>query len=445
MSTSSGSLYRHPQPPVVVDQGVATHEQETVALNVEASLKGSRDIEAYKGNADADMIERLAPDTDTIAQFSWLYLLIFIFIGTSHLTFWNGILNVLGDVRTVYFESQPSAADTLTAAQTTGVLIAAIANSLYGKISIKIFLIAATIQAIVHLLTPAVLYAPSEPARAALLHVLYFISGLSNGGYQSIGYAISGAMPYVYTGAVSAGNGFSGLLTFAVWMILKATDAGALMRNLWWLMGIGCFVVTASIVVVMMLWRRPEVRAKIDADNATMAAARNDPTAPSYISLLKETWPMVVTVFLTFLLTLSLFPNVGPIRWSGTGSQLDTVLGMFQVGDFIGRLMPNLTWLILPPLWVYITAGARFIFLVFFILFWQKSASNPWDSFAFQAIIMLLFAVTNGWMSSCSVIHAPLMTNHLAYRGKVATMALVGLLLGITLGSWLSKLIVLGS
>eukprot|EP01055_Gregarina_sp_Pseudo9_P005610 Gregarina_sp_Pseudo_9__5609@NODE_769_length_2238_cov_44_051387_g724_i0_p1_GENE_NODE_769_length_2238_cov_44_051387_g724_i0NODE_769_length_2238_cov_44_051387_g724_i0_p1_ORF_typecomplete_len442_score92_55Nucleoside_tran/PF01733_18/1_7e43B12D/PF06522_11/0_64B12D/PF06522_11/1_9e03DUF2244/PF10003_9/1_1e03DUF2244/PF10003_9/3_2DUF3827/PF12877_7/2DUF3827/PF12877_7/8_8e02_NODE_769_length_2238_cov_44_051387_g724_i02161541 len=425
--------------------------RESSLQNLEQPLRrhtsGGSDITtklSYKPNRDVDGLETGGEPPEP-AEFSWLYLGIFLFVGCSHLMFWNSILNIMGDLRVVYFPSQPSAADTLTAAQTTGLVLAAIANSVYGKISIKLFLVSACGQLLVHLLTPAVLYAPTEAARAGLLHALYFLAGVSNGFFQSIGYSLGGAMPYIYTGAVAAGNGLSGLVTFAIWMIVKSVDATAVMRNLWILMAIGAAVVAASIFVVLALYRRPEVRAKITADNAAMMASKNDPDAPSYWSLLKQSWPMVLVVFITFFYTLAFFPNVGPIRWSGTGSKLDVVLGMFQVGDFVGRMMPTLPMLILSPLWVYIGTVLRFVFLIFFVLFWKKSTTSPWDNYGFQIVIMLLFALSNGWVSCCGMVHAPSMTSHLAYRGKLASMALVGLLLGLTAGSWISKLIVLGN
>eukprot|EP01053_Blabericola_migrator_P012374 Blabericola_migrator_1__12373@NODE_776_length_6565_cov_52_387504_g552_i0_p1_GENE_NODE_776_length_6565_cov_52_387504_g552_i0NODE_776_length_6565_cov_52_387504_g552_i0_p1_ORF_typecomplete_len442_score46_63Nucleoside_tran/PF01733_18/2_2e03Nucleoside_tran/PF01733_18/1_8e41DUF5527/PF17665_1/1e03DUF5527/PF17665_1/3_9e03DUF5527/PF17665_1/0_058Trp_oprn_chp/PF09534_10/5_2e03Trp_oprn_chp/PF09534_10/4_9e02Trp_oprn_chp/PF09534_10/0_05Trp_oprn_chp/PF09534_10/5_4e03VirB8/PF04335_13/0_16Ferlin_C/PF16165_5/8_3e len=383
--------------------------------------------------------------TQQETHFSWALLFIFLLIGTSHLMFWNSILNILSDIRLNYFTSIPSASDTLTAAQTLGTVIAAIANSIYGKLSLRIFLITACVQAAAHLLTPAVLYAESEVARAGLLHVLYFLAGLANGGMQSFGYALSGAMPYVYTGAVSAGNGLSGLITFAVWMIVQHVGNPTVMRNLWALMIVGFVIVVASIIIVLVLYKRPEVKGKIDADNAAMAVSKNDPSAPSYFELLKHGWPMVLSVFAVFYCTLAFFPNVGPIRWSSTGSKLDTVLGMFQVGDFGGRFLPNMAFFVVSRTTVYISVALRYIFIVFFVSFWKMADSTPWNSFAFQIVIMLLFAITNGWASSNAMIHAPGMIEHESYRGKMASVALVGLLLGINLGSWTSRLIVLGN
>eukprot|EP01056_Protomagalhaensia_sp_Gyna25_P005532 Protomagalhaensia_sp_Gyna_25__5531@NODE_747_length_2706_cov_389_136858_g585_i0_p1_GENE_NODE_747_length_2706_cov_389_136858_g585_i0NODE_747_length_2706_cov_389_136858_g585_i0_p1_ORF_typecomplete_len443_score38_04Nucleoside_tran/PF01733_18/2e03Nucleoside_tran/PF01733_18/9_2e44MFS_2/PF13347_6/22MFS_2/PF13347_6/0_096MFS_2/PF13347_6/1Vpu/PF00558_19/0_54Vpu/PF00558_19/4_4e03_NODE_747_length_2706_cov_389_136858_g585_i011382466 len=415
---------------------------QAVAIAKQSSLGGLAHSEPQSINGAQD--EEAAGGTPTqTASFSWMYVLIFILIGTSHLTFWNGILNILGDVRNVYFEDQPSASDTLTAAQTSGTLIAALINSVYGKINIRVFLVCAIIHTASHILTPVVLYAGSLGARAGLLHTVYVLAGLSNGGMQSFGYALSGAMPYIYTGAVSAGNGLAGIVTFAVWLIVKAVDATAVMKNLWITMGVGCFCSVASIFIVLGLYKRAEIREKIDHDNAKQIEAKHDTEAPSYGTLIKDSWPMLLVVFTTFFYTLAFFPNVGPIRWSGSGNQLDVTLGMFQVGDFVGRFMPNLTFFILSPLLVYIVTVIRFVFIVFFVLFWRKSQSSPWDSFAFQAIIMLVFAITNGWMSSCAMIHAPSMSPHAAYRGKVAAVALVFLLLGINLGSWTSRLIVM--
>eukprot|EP01057_Protomagalhaensia_wolfi_P000480 Protomagalhaensia_wolfi_Nauph_80__479@NODE_1269_length_1620_cov_92_282100_g978_i0_p1_GENE_NODE_1269_length_1620_cov_92_282100_g978_i0NODE_1269_length_1620_cov_92_282100_g978_i0_p1_ORF_typecomplete_len442_score76_51Nucleoside_tran/PF01733_18/1_4e03Nucleoside_tran/PF01733_18/6_6e47MFS_2/PF13347_6/42MFS_2/PF13347_6/0_009MFS_2/PF13347_6/0_69DUF4500/PF14937_6/2_1DUF4500/PF14937_6/1_6e02Vpu/PF00558_19/9e03Vpu/PF00558_19/1_7e03Vpu/PF00558_19/0_98Vpu/PF00558_19/1_8e04UPF0242/PF06785_11/9UPF0242/PF06785_ len=416
-------------------QAVAVTKQSSLgglAHSEPHSVSGPQDEEAGGGTPAQD------------ATFSWLFMLIFILIGTSHLTFWNGILNILGDVRNVYFEDQPSASDTLTAAQTSGTLIAALINSVYGKINIKVFLVCAIVHTVSHILTPVVLYAGSLGARAGLLHTVYVLAGLSNGGMQSFGYALSGAMPYIYTGAVSAGNGLAGIVTFVVWLIVKAVDAEAVMKNLWVTMGVGCFCCVAAIFIVLWLYKRPEVRQKVDQDNAKQIESKHDVDAPSYGTLIKDSWPMILVVFTTFFYTLAFFPNVGPIRWSGSGNQLDVTLGMFQVGDFVGRFMPNLAFFILTPLWVYIVTVIRFVFIVFFVLFWKQSHNSPWDSFAFQAIMMLLFAITNGWMSSCAMIHAPSMSPHAAYRGKVAAVALVFLLLGINLGSWTSRLIVLG-
>lgn len=139
----------------------------------------------------------------------------------------------------------------------------------------------------------------------------------------------------------------------------------------------------------------------------------------------------------------------GPIELTDTRDVLvlsPSLQGIWQCGDFIGRYVPNLRfWIpyaaVKPKTVKYFTLG-RLIFIPIFVLIYRlpDDKLGILGSFWFQAIAMFVFVFFSGWICSLSSMYVPDCVEDADEKGQAATMYLLCLLLGLSIGVWMSKL-----
>eukprot|EP00922_Rhytidocystis_sp_ex-Travisia-forbesii_P016902 GHVS01025223.1.p1 GENE.GHVS01025223.1~~GHVS01025223.1.p1 ORF type:complete len:250 (+),score=50.83 GHVS01025223.1:102-752(+) len=168
------------------------------------------------------------------------------------------------------------------------------------------------------------------------------------------------------------------------------------------------------------------------------------------IWLFKKAWQQIVALFLTLFVTLQMFPNVGPIKWGDTGSLMVVMVGMFQVGDFIGRYLPNAgRWLgrvvTLSPSAVFPLSLCRVVFIPLFMVCYKYGEGGAGGgsnavlgSTGFHIVLMLVMAVTNGWLCSLCLVYVPNKLETVDDKGAACSLAVLLMLVGIVAGVWLS-------
>ncbi|CEM19655.1 unnamed protein product [Vitrella brassicaformis CCMP3155] len=154
-------------------------------------------------------------------------------------------------------------------------------------------------------------------------------------------------------------------------------------------------------------------------------------------------FPQALNVFLVFAVTFTIFPSVSGTWEVGRGSRLANdwfkliVVGFFQLGDLVGRYMPN--WgMKVPPHHLNKGVAARFVFIPLFMACQRLGDSLIFGSQAFRYLVMLAMALTNGWMASLSMTFAPQQVSSEAEKEVVGFIMCLSLIGGICAGSWLS-------
>jgi len=127
----------------------------------------------------------------------------------------------------------------------------------------------------------------------------------------------------------------------------------------------------------------------------------------SYKKILKRIWPEALNVFLTFFITLTLFPGTLLLIPSRNGINAEWfgifLIFTFQVFDFIGRTAPR--FVTFPSAnFLWIPTVARFAFFACFILAKDnKVFTNDYWTLSLDA----LMAITNGYFGTLAMMYAP--------------------------------------
>eukprot|EP00921_Rhytidocystis_pertsovi_P018591 GHVQ01029455.1.p1 GENE.GHVQ01029455.1~~GHVQ01029455.1.p1 ORF type:complete len:571 (+),score=79.03 GHVQ01029455.1:436-2148(+) len=158
----------------------------------------------------------------------------------------------------------------------------------------------------------------------------------------------------------------------------------------------------------------------------------------------------VCSVFLCFFVTLSLFPNVGPLEW---GNEVVVVIGMFQLGDFLGRFLPSAqcylgSLVVWPKNVVFLVSIGRILFVPLYMCCdrFGYTSEEPMSIFSalwFHIILTLCLAVSNGWLASLSMMYAPNCLEKDEDKGRASSIATLSLLIAIMSGLWFSAVYLL--
>jgi len=171
------------------------------------------------------------------------------------------------------------------------------------------------------------------------------------------------------------------------------------------------------------------------------------------LSLLARLWCWALSLVLVYAVTIGVFPAVvgmlaavgGPPWWRDAefGLFIPIMFVLFNVGDTLGRNLPA-RWLPTSPHWILLAALARFIFFPLFLLAHMRQGASSYEpvlsSDVGTIVTMIVFAISNGWLTSAVFIHAPSAVAP-AERKEAASMMAACLNLGLTVGSLVAFLL----
>jgi len=174
-----------------------------------------------------------------------------------------------------------------------------------------------------------------------------------------------------------------------------------------------------------------------------------------YLEIFGKIWDLAFAVFFIFFVTLSLFPSITSLITSVNDADgknrfyhtlfLPTVFLTFNVFDMIGRFLSGWKQLIRHQ-YVWIASACRLVFFPLFLLsniVIKDQNPGPIDitplitSDTAYLIIMALFALTNGYISSLSMMYAPQRVEDID-KEIVGPMMVFFLTAGLTIGSLFS-------
>ena len=174
---------------------------------------------------------------------------------------------------------------------------------------------------------------------------------------------------------------------------------------------------------------------------------------PPILDVLRRCWVYLICIFLTFTITLTIFPSVAVLVQSETYNSGSTwaidyftpvcVFLLFNVGDLVGRSLAS--WIKLPgrstfgKALVMISSISRIGFIPLFVFcnIVTENRSAKKALFASDAdfiAFMALFALSNGYIGNLCMLNGPKSTPDKEMQEAIALLLIAGLVLGTGVG-----------
>lgn len=151
----------------------------------------------------------------------------------------------------------------------------------------------------------------------------------------------------------------------------------------------------------------------------TVMASAGGARAARRMRLMPHVWMWASSLTLIYAVTLGLFPSLTSTIVSSTagasacewrGMFIPVMFILFNLGDTVGRNLPG----VLTRARVVLTLVIfRVVFIPLFMMCNVKTSGGsifprpPLDSDVWPLLIMAVFAMSNGWLTTCALMHAP--------------------------------------
>lgn len=445
--------------------------------------------------ASAIEVEKPTTSRDKDLPFSGQVYAIIAFLGFGMLAPWNILLNSIPYFQDEYAAQKNGVAFYMTAAYIYPQLPLLGVMVMYG--SRVAFRWRIVIPLLLQLGGLVILPIIASSSIWAML-VIVFVVGLCTAVFQSSGFAFASLFPPVYAQAIMFGQGIAGVVSgvaeLLVMAFVKDTRTAAIA---YFVFAAACLALCAASYIYLerspftqhYLARsglstgkalastgdestestRHSLNGDMEADRAStnsddvdayarggpaaVAAARAEREASQSLlgngsssdtstwAIMRGIWPMAASVFSVFFMTFLVFPGVAPasVDFKGTFGSLQIgndwwnaiLLLVFNVADTIGRGLPAK---------VQLLKGYPLLFATFFrygIVPLFLGCARSWSPFFGDAtvlVVMAIFAITNGYFSSMSMMLGPsLVPPH--QRQQAGLLMTFFLQLGLLLGS----------
>jgi equilibrative nucleoside transporter 1/2/3 len=269
---------------------------------------------------------------------------------------------------------------------------------------------------------------------------------------------MAGKFPDKYMSAQMLGQAIGGVFPALVDICIvsidvREEDVGAV-----------CFAIATAVLIICLaalMWalRTPFFKHYYANEENVASSPTSSTPSPSTLTILKLSWVYLLSIFITFSVTLTVFPSVAVLiksETSNSGSDWATkyftavsVFLLFNVGDLVGRGLAS--WIKMPrrstlgKATVLIASLSRILFIPLF-LYCNIDSDKPrtviFKSDADFITFMALFAVSNGYIGNICMLHGPKSTPEKELQEGIALILIAGLVVGTGVGSFLSYPIV---
>lgn len=282
-----------------------------------------------------------------------------------------------------------------------------------------------------------------------------FLAGLADGVAQGSIFGTAAVLPPRCTQAVVSGTSVSGVVISLLRVLTKAVipqDEDGLRLGSYLYFGVAGAFCLFCIFVQAFLGKLPLFAHYLRSDKGSGAHHHHHDTAgqsadkvSSIGSILRRTWPLGSGLFLSYAVTLSIFPGFlaedVESETLGDWYAILLILG-FNITDFVGKSLPiferfrmrkdlglfafALTRSAFYPLYIMATSGPRVL---------RTEPLGP----AYVTVLTLILGFSNGWLTANCLMEAP---DKVRARDAEKTemlmvwFLLLGLLIGALLG-WL--------
>lgn len=476
------------------------------SLSVDLRNAISHDLVVHRDNVeDVDNVVKGKGEVEEVMTKSERRLCIFVFVlmGASAMWYWNAVLNALFSVVVTKYPDRPRLADTTTALYSTIAFLSAAGLSWYGAATPKLNYYGGVLLALMSFVFPIIVVYAHGSTGETLLYISAVLAGFAEMLFQVSGFAVAVSLPVNFAGWISFGYGICGVFTFSFWMLFsQAIFKNQNDRALWCHFSLCALVILVAVVAFHFLRNRPFVALAIaKAQERSSSSTTSTPTPTStethadthtptqspsvsampkkevalhviqggadteyeseqekekeltHWQVFKKTWEMQCGLAFLMALSMMVYPNIAPYQWGLSVKKNDILTGMFQIGDFVGRYVPNLVpLLLLKKSWLLSLTVLRTALLVIFILiaYYAREARRAVEAggtakdyillkYGLQVFLMLTLSLTHGWYASvymcrvCEGLKSP------KDRARASAMAVSLLVFAIAVGLWLAK------
>lgn len=399
-------------------------------------------------------------------------LFTFLLTGAFALYYWNAVLNALYSVVLVRYEGTTWLGDTFTASYSTVAFLTSLLLSYKGALKRSYNLIGSIVLGIMCLLFPVIATQVDGSLGITLLIISACVAGFATMLVQVSGFAFGVILPRQYGGWISLGYGACGILTFAFWMlfsqaIFSVETTGGIQGALWCHFGIAALLSVPSAYFFWTLTGDPLVQNALEriqnpnvgpavedlaarSEEGLLSSTSLDPAAvvgdeseaaSPYWTVFKKTWLMQVGLAFLIGLSMMAYPNIGPYGWNRSIKENDILTGVFQIGDFLGRYIPNVAGVLLFGRKTVTSLNAlRVVILVLFIVIKYIHSDSILHAYGVQVLLMACLSLSNGWYASIYMCRVSETVDKGADKARASSMAVSLLVFAIAAGLWLAKL-----
>ncbi|KAH8298104.1 hypothetical protein KR018_006835 [Drosophila ironensis] len=288
--------------------------------------------------------------------------------------------------------------------------------------------------------------------------VCIVLLNVCNGIYQNTIYGIAATLPIKYTGAVVLGSNLSGCFTTLMSLLCTVLFESKRTSAIYYfvtaiLILLLCFDTYFALPLNKFFRHYESLTQSGDGKSKSTAESQaKQPLRIPYWQIFKKAWPQLFNIFLTFFVTLSVFPAIqSNIHRSDpdfvVGSDLFvlvTCFATFNVFAMLGSLTTS--WVQWPgPRFLWVPVCLRIAFIPLFVLCnyvppdTTRSLVVYIDSdWAYWAIAVVM-AYSSGYLSSLGMMYAP-QTVAAKYQTTAGMFAAAMLITGIFSGVLFSYL-----
>ncbi|KAL8618131.1 hypothetical protein ACOMHN_034358 [Nucella lapillus] len=277
------------------------------------------------------------------------------------------------------------------------------------------------------------------------------------GVYQSSLYGVVAYLPMKYTNAVIFGNNISGTFVALLNIVVIALSPDAKSSAIYYfLTAVLVLLIAVDSYVLLphttffhhfksvMKWRQAEHKKSRPQQETFLARIW------TYWQVFKQIWVLALSVWLVFVVSLALFPQIqsdikrlsfpiSDLYWTPVFCFLS-----FNLFAMLGNLLTER--LRFPgPRWVWLPVLLRVVFVPLYLMFNFRPSHRSWaaplaNDYAF-IFCSVLMAFSGGYLSSLCMMYAPVKVerHHAGYAGMMMSLFLV---LGILCGVNASRLLV---
>mmetsp|Transcript_25862 Transcript_25862/g.65467 ORF Transcript_25862/g.65467 Transcript_25862/m.65467 type:complete len:528 (-) Transcript_25862:2705-4288(-) len=323
--------------------------------------------------------------------------------------------------------------------------------------------------------------------------VCIFISGFMTAFLQGGIFGLAGQFAPKYTQAVMTGQGVAGLLVSVTAIVTTAAEPAtgqpppysvvATSATVYFAVAVGVLVVALVTYVILEKldithYYRDKFRLAVikekkrvesvkqgnngDAEESPLLTPVKGSAAAKEVgkkesgklaTVIKDCWPLMLSVFLVFFTTLSLFPSIiAQIQSVNNPNNVPSPKAgrffgdifvpfqflLFNLFDWLGRLSSGMKKKA-PAKVVYIFAFVRLAFFPLFMfsnISYAKSAP-VFNNDAFPLVFMVFFAFSNGYFSSLCMMYGPDKVKD-AHKDLAGAVMVLCLTIGLSAGSMFS-------
>ncbi|XP_026323185.1 equilibrative nucleoside transporter 1 [Hyposmocoma kahamanoa] len=286
-----------------------------------------------------------------------------------------------------------------------------------------------------------------------LTMISVFLLNAFNAIFQNSVYGVAAKLPPRYTGSVVLGSNIAGCITvFINWISNEFAGSPRTSAIYYFIAGIFVLLACFDTYFALPLNRFYRYHTTLEqrtflANPALAANQQNNPALlrTPYLSILKLIWIQMYNVFITFFVTLAVFPavhsdvvSVNTDNYLGKSFVLVTCFLTFNVTATIGNITAGL-WQMPSRRWLFVLTTTRLVFIpLFLVCNYQPQEGRTLavliNNDVIYWIIAVIFGLTHGHASSLSMMYVSsnVAPEHASKAGMLGAATLItGILAGI--------------